>query len=63
MTSKYHTRQGYERELKRLYKISGHIIPNMEHWSDYKLLWSYSMELVRQDCMPFTPEELEMELH
>ena len=64
--SKYHTRQNYETLYKRLYKegnIYYAIPPPVGNLSDYQLLQKINSELKRLSCIPFTMEELEMELH
>lgn len=60
-TSKYHTRKGYEKLLERLLK-EGNRVTNINHLSDYHLLFAINRELMRFDLIPFTAEELEMEL-
>jgi len=64
MTSKYHTRKGYEKLLTNILRERGSSWqPDMKGMSDYQLLVSINSELRRSDCIQLTGEELEMELH
>jgi hypothetical protein len=64
MTTKYHTRQGYERLYFQLLAESGRPpSSNIHTLSDYHLLVAIDRLLNRFECMPFTPHEFEMELH
>lgn len=60
MSTKYHTRSSYE-------QLYGWLIGTQNAWcknlSDYQLLNAINKELIRNDCIPFDCEELEMELH
>jgi len=57
-TSRYHTREGYESFYWRLQ--GGH--PSRLSWTDFQLLSEINKLLIKNDCVPFDIEELEMEL-
>jgi hypothetical protein len=63
MTSKYLTRKGYEQLLQRLLIEQGGYCCKPHSWSDYRLLCEINDQLLKLNCVPFTSEELEMELH
>lgn len=60
MTSKYHTRYEYERLLQRLGFVNSVRIKDL---SGFALLVHINQRLIESNCIPFTLEELEMELH
>lgn len=64
MSSKYHTRKGYEQLLLNILKQKGSTWkPNLKGISDYQLLVCINTELKNAGCTQLTSEEFEMELH
>lgn len=61
-TSKYHTRKGYEDLYERLLNERKMATLNINNLSDYHLLCAINIELIRFNLIPFTEDELEMEL-
>lgn len=59
----HHKRKDYEQQLIRLheevYQDRPHCLISL---SDYELLKNMNVLLIKKDCIPFTDEELEMEL-
>lgn len=64
MSSKYHTRKGYEQLFLRLCKESKDKREyNLELFSDYMLLCVIDRKLIRFNCMSFSEQELRIKLH
>jgi hypothetical protein len=64
MTSKYHTRKGYEQLYKYLlYARDALSKYDVSKVSDFHLLCAINRELREQNCILMNSEELEMELH
>jgi hypothetical protein len=64
MTSKYHTRKGYEELFLRLCKESKDKKEyNLNLFSDYMLLSAIDRKLLRLNCVSFSEQELRCKLH
>lgn len=63
MMSKHHTRKGYEQLLIRLFKEEGRRSIDVSRFSDYHVLSLINSKLIHFGLVPFTEDELEMELH
>jgi membrane-anchored protein YejM (alkaline phosphatase superfamily) len=60
----HHKRADYEKQYIRLHQEVHQSIPsNLKALSDYQLLNNMNVLLIKKDCIPFTNEELEMELN
>lgn len=67
MKPNYHKRKDYEAQYIRLYKeVHGNdgqdISATVSRLSNFSLLNYMNVLLVKKDCIPFTNEELEIEL-
>jgi len=59
----HHKRAEYEAQYIRLHEEVNQSKPsNLKALSDYQLLNNMNVLLIKKDCIPFTNEELEMEL-
>lgn len=59
----HHKREDYEAQYIRLHEEVHQSKPfNLITLSDYQLLKNMNVLLIKKDCIPFTDEELEMEL-
>lgn len=64
MTNKYHKRSEYEKLLQRLSKEANMPAPtNFKASSDYQLLYMINLRLIKLELMPYSYEEMELELH
>ena len=64
MTTKYHTRDNYEKLYLRLVKERNMVpIKNLIMISDYKLMQAINKQLIDLNCIPLEGEEFEIELH
>lgn len=64
MSSKYHTRKGYEQLFFRLCKESKDKKEyNLELFSDYMLLSCIDRKLLHLNCIPMTQQELTYKLY
>lgn len=58
----YHLRSNYESQVVRLSLIANVRVINLKHLSDYQLLSKFNELLVKLNLIPFTEEELEIDL-
>lgn len=59
----YHFRKEYENQYIRLCEEVNNSKPsNLKALSDFQLLNNMNILLIKKDCIPFTNEELEMDL-
>lgn len=57
------TRLQYEKLLTRISKETGILFSkDINSLSDYQLMTEINRRLIKSDCIPFSQEELEMEL-
>ena len=61
-SNKYHLRSNYESQVVKLSLISNEKVKNLKYLSDYQLLCRLNELLVILNLIPFTEEELEMDL-
>jgi hypothetical protein len=58
----YHLRSNYEFQVVKLSLIANERVINLKYLSDYQLLYKFNELLIKLNLMPFTDEELEMDL-
>lgn len=58
----YHLRSNYEFQVVKLSLIANERVINLKHLSDYQLLFKFNEMLVKLNLIPFTEEELEIDL-
>lgn len=58
----YHLRSNYESQVVRLSLIANVRVINLKYLSDYQLLSKFNELLVKLNLIPFTKEELEIDL-
>jgi hypothetical protein len=61
-SNKYHLRSNYESQVVKLSLISNEKVKNLKYLSDYQLLCRLNELLVILNLIPFTEEELEIDL-
>jgi hypothetical protein len=61
-SNKYHLRLNYESQVVKLSLIANEKVKNLKYLSDYQLLCRLNELLVSLNLIPFTEEELEMDL-
>jgi hypothetical protein len=58
----YHLRSNYENQVVKLSLIANHKVRNLKYLSDYQLLCVLNDLLIKLNLIPFTEEELEIDL-
>ena len=58
----YYLRSNYEFEVVKLSLIANERVRNLRYLSDYQLLCMFNDLLVKLNLIPFTEEELEIDL-
>ena len=58
----YHLRSNYENQVVKLSLIANEKIRNLKYLSDYQLLSKFNELLIKLNLIPFTEEELEIDL-
>ena len=58
----YHLRSNYESQVVKLSLIANEKIRNLKYLSDYQLLCMLNGLLIKLNLIPFTEEELEIDL-
>jgi hypothetical protein len=58
----YHLRSNYESQVVKLSLIANEKVKNLKYLSDYQLLCRLNELLVSLNLIPFTEEELEIDL-
>jgi len=58
----YHLRSNYESQVVKLSMIANEKVRNLKYLSDYQLLSKFNELLIKLNLIPFTEEELEMDL-
>lgn len=58
----YHLRSNYESQVVKLSLISNEKVRNLKYLSDYQLLSKFNELLIKLNLIPFTEEELEIDL-
>ena len=58
----YHLRSNYESQVVKLSLIANEKIRNLKYLSDYQLLCMLNGLLIKLNLIPFTTEELEIDL-
>jgi hypothetical protein len=58
----YHLRSNYEFQVVKLSLIANERVINLKYLSDYQLLSKFNELLVKLNLIPFTEEELEIDL-
>jgi hypothetical protein len=61
-SNKYHLRLNYENQVIKLSLIANEKVKNLKYLSDYQLLCRLNELLIKLNLIPFTIEELEMDL-
>jgi hypothetical protein len=58
----YHLRSNYESQVVKLSMIANEKVRNLKYLSDYQLLSKFNELLIKLNLIPFTEEELEIDL-
>ena len=58
----YHLRSNYESQVVKLSMIANEKVRNLKYLSDYQLLYKFNELLIKLNLIPFTEEELEIDL-
>lgn len=58
----YHLRSNYEFQVVKLSLIANERVINLKYLSDYQLLSKFNELLIKLNLIPFTEEELEIDL-
>jgi len=58
----YHLRSNYESQVVKLSLIANEKVRNLKYLSDYQLLCMLNDLLIKLNLIPFTEEELEIDL-
>jgi hypothetical protein len=58
----YHLRSNYESQVIKLSMIANEKVRNLKYLSDYQLLSKFNELLIKLNLIPFTEEELEIDL-
>lgn len=58
----YHLRSNYESQVVKLSLIANEKVRNLKYLSDYQLLCMLNELLIKLNLIPFTEEELEIDL-
>ena len=58
----YHLRSNYEFQVVKLSLIANEKVRNLKYLSDYQLLSKFNELLIKLNLIPFTEEELEIDL-
>ena len=58
----YHLRSNYESQVVKLSLIANEKVKNLKYLSDYQLLCMLNDLLIKLNLIPFTEEELEIDL-
>jgi hypothetical protein len=61
-SNKYHLRLNYENQVVKLSLIANEKVKNLKYLSDYQLLCRLNELLIKLNLIPFTTEELELDL-
>jgi hypothetical protein len=61
-SNKYHLRLNYENQVVKLSLIANERVKNLKYLSDYQLLCRLNELLIKLNLIPFTTEELELDL-
>jgi hypothetical protein len=61
-SNKYHLRLNYENQVVKLSLIANEKVKNLKYLSDYQLLCRLNELLIKLNLIPFTTEELEIDL-
>ena len=61
-SNKYHLRLNYENQVVKLSLIANEKVKNLKYLSDYQLLCRLNELLIKLNLIPFTIEELEIDL-
>jgi hypothetical protein len=58
----HHLRSNYESQVVKLSMIANEKVRNLKYLSDYQLLSKFNELLIKLNLIPFTEEELEIDL-